>query len=79
MKSYQEAFPTGSTVRIRDREALEKFHQEWKYHDPLTEEQIAFAGETATVEEVGFYYGGDPLYKLDGVPGVWHEECIMAA
>lgn len=31
------------------------------------------------VEKVGFYHGGDPLYKLDGVPGVWHEECLEAA
>jgi hypothetical protein len=28
---------------------------------------------------VGFYHGGDPLYSLDGVPGVWHERCLVLA
>jgi len=79
MTPYEAAFPTGSTVRIRDHETLERFHREWKYHNPLTAEQVDFAGETAMVDEVGFYHGGDPLYRLVGVPGVWHEECLAAA
>ena len=24
----------------------------------------------------GFYHGGDELYKLKGMPGVWHEQCL---
>jgi hypothetical protein len=79
MKPYEEAFPAGSSVRIRDRDSLERFRREWKYHNPLVEEQIGFAGRVATVDEVGFYHGGEALYKLAGVPGVWHEECLIAA
>lgn len=79
MKPYEAAFPTGSTVRIRDREALERFRRDWKYHNPLTAEQVEFAGKPAKVDEVGFYHGGDPLYKLAGITGVWHEQCLTAA
>ena len=25
---------------------------------------------------VAFYHGGDPLYKLAGIPGLWHEQCL---
>jgi hypothetical protein len=25
---------------------------------------------------VGFYHGGDVLYVLEGIPGVWHESCL---
>ena len=28
---------------------------------------------------VGFYHGGDALYELEGVPGVWHEVCLRKA
>lgn len=79
MKAYEAAFPTGSTVRIRDRDALERFRREWKHHNPLTPDQVDFADKTAKVDEVGFYHGGDPLYKLAGIPGVWHEECLNSA
>jgi hypothetical protein len=27
--------------------------------------------------EVGFYHGGDVLYTLDGIPGLWHEQCLV--
>lgn len=29
--------------------------------------------------EIGYYHGGDELYWLKGVPGVWHERCLKAA
>jgi hypothetical protein len=29
------------------------------------------------VQEVGFYHGGDVLYQLRGVPGTWHECCLI--
>ena len=79
MKPYEAAFPIGSSVRVCDRASLEKFRRDWKYHDPLTVEQIEFADKVAPVAEVGFYHGGDPLYKLGGLPGVWHEECLTSA
>jgi hypothetical protein len=77
--SYQEDFPVGSLVRIADRETLEHFRTTWRYHNPLTEEQVAFAGREAAVTAVGFYHGGDVLYTLRDVPGVWHEQCLSAS
>jgi len=45
---------------------------------PLTAEQVPFADREALVKEVGFYHGGDPLYSLEEIPGVWHEECLSS-
>jgi hypothetical protein len=73
---YKALFAAGSRVRILDRSALEQFLETWKFHDPLKPEQLAFAGKAAKVASVGFYHGGDQLYVLEGVPGVWHEQCI---
>jgi len=39
---YQEKFPVGSNVRIKDRPLLEEFHRTWKYHHPLSTEQIGY-------------------------------------
>lgn len=76
MPRYDPAFPTGSRVRIGSRSELERFQAEWLFHDPLQDEQLDFAGAVASVTEVGFYHGGAPLYRLDGIPGVWHEQCL---
>ena len=77
MEPYKEAFPTGSQVRVANLPVLEQFLKTWKFHNPLKPEQLAFAGKTATVANVAFYHGGDPLYLLDGIPGIWHEECLV--
>jgi hypothetical protein len=77
MKPYQETFPAGSQVRLADRPVLERFLTTWKFHNPLKSEQLAFAGKVAKIVKVGFYHGGDPLYVLDEVPGVWHEQCLI--
>jgi hypothetical protein len=74
--AYSERYPVGSRVRIAERAELQQFRAEWRFHDPLREEQLAWAGRVATVSTVGFYHGGDPLYELDGAPGVWHEPCL---
>ena len=79
MRPYEASFPVGSRVRIADLQKLEDFVRNWKYHNPLTPAQVAFASREATVSDVGFYHGGDPLYVLEGVPGVWHEECLGPA
>jgi len=73
---YKEAFPIGSRVRIADLRELTEFRRSWKYHHPLEEGQLAFAGIPATVADVGFFHGGDVLYELSGVPGQWHECCL---
>lgn len=74
---YNPEFLNGDRVRIIDREALEKFYREWKYHNKLTPEQLDYAGKIAVVEPGGgTYHGGDELYKLKGIPGIWHEQCL---
>ena len=76
---YKEEFTKGSMVRIADRSFLENFLQTWKLHNKLETEQLPYAGQVAEVESVGFYHGGDELYRLKGIPGVWHQQCLEAA
>jgi hypothetical protein len=76
---YQELFRKGTRVRIVSAGALADFRANWKLHNPLTAEQLRFAGHSATIASVGFYHGGDVLYELAGVPGIWHEVCLQAA
>jgi len=75
---YREAFPKGTRVRIRPLAALERFRLEWRWHHRLHPDQLQSAGRAATVQSVGFYHGGNVLYVLDGVPGIWHEVCLEA-
>jgi hypothetical protein len=78
LNAYQEKYPKGSRVCVKDRAALEVFMRNWRYHHPLQNEQILFAGQTGEVKEVVFYHGGDVLYQINGIPGLWHEECLTA-
>ena len=73
---YSEEFPVGTTVKIADRATLERFRREWKLHNPLDESQLEFADKVSTVAKVDFYHGGDELYSLKGIPGIWHESCL---
>lgn len=73
---YAERFPVGTRVRVVSRDTLQAFATDWLYHHPLELAQIEFANIHATVERVGFYHGGDVLYWLRGIPGVWHESCL---
>jgi hypothetical protein len=77
-RPYVERFSPATQVRVADRETLERFRAEWKYHNPLTPEQLGYAGRTAVVRSVSFYHSGDPLYVLESVPGVWHEACLVS-
>jgi len=79
MPLYKADFPVGSSVRIADRESLERFQTTWRFHHPLADEQLGFADREARVEAVGYYHGGDPLYTLSGIPGLWHEQCLGAS
>ena len=72
-------FEVGSEVRIADRAFLEQFLEAGQYHNELEPEQLNYAERTAKVISVTFFHGGDEIYKLDGIPGVWHEECLSAA
>jgi hypothetical protein len=51
----------------------------WKFHHPLGVDQLDFGAHVARVQAVSFYHGGDQLYQLAGVPGVWHEQLLRAA
>jgi len=73
---YKEAFPVGTEVRIANRTSLDEFKATWQYHHKLRPEQLAYADRQTTVAEVGFYHGGDPVYTLAGVPGLWLEQCL---
>ena len=76
---YKEAFPVGTKVRVADRAVLDDFRATWQYHHKLGPEQLEFALRQARVADVGFYHGGDPIYTLAGVPGLWHERCLRLA
>ena len=75
-ENYKAAYPRGSKVRVVSRGALETFAESWKYHHKLVPEQMEHAGAAAIVAEVSFYHGGDQLYVLENVPGIWHESCL---
>jgi hypothetical protein len=72
-------FEVGAEVRVADRAFLEKILEAGQYHNELEPEQLAFAGAVARVKSVEFFHGGDEIYTLEGIPGVWHEECLSAA
>lgn len=76
---YVEQFPVGTRVQVAERAQLERFHAAWHDHHPLAPEQLEYAGHSAVVSEAGFYHGGDVLYVLDGIPGIWHEACLVRA
>jgi hypothetical protein len=72
-------FEVGSEVRVADRGFLESVFEAGQYHNELEPEQLAYAGRVAKVKAVDFFHGGDEIYTLEGIPGVWHEECLSAA
>jgi hypothetical protein len=79
MAQYNPDFPTGSVVRIKDRGNLESFKKDWAYHHPLKSKQLPYAGTIGRVAETSAYHGGDILYKIEKMPGLWHEQCLEAA
>ena len=78
-RPYQEEHAKGSRVKIASRPVLEQFLRDWKYHNKLQPEQLNYADQIAEVESLGFYHGGDQLYKLKGIPGIWHPQCLLPA
>ncbi len=80
MAQYEEDFGVGSKVRVADASVLERFlRPNWAYHHPLDPANIRFAGSVQAVASVAFYHSGDVLYELEGVPGQWHEACLLRA
>jgi hypothetical protein len=76
---YKATFPAGTKVRVISKTALEAFARNWKFHHKLQPEQMEYAGATAVVKSVSFYHGGDQLYTLENVPGIWNEPCLESA
>ncbi len=77
---YDEgAYPEGTLVRIAPRAELDAFLDTWKFHHKLQADQLQYADRTARVCWIGYYHGGDVLYQLEGVPGIWHERCLRVA
>ncbi|MGH7539240.1 MAG: hypothetical protein ACREMF_11450 [Gemmatimonadales bacterium] len=77
---YNPDFPPGTTVRIAGRKVLERFLAPvWDFHHPLDQRQLEHADRLATVRAVSYHRGGDELYELDGLDGIWHEACLRAA
>jgi hypothetical protein len=75
---YREKYPKGGLVKIARRDVLENFLRTWKLHNKLQPEQLDYAGQTGTIKSVGFYHGGDVLYEIEDVRGIWHECCLEA-
>jgi hypothetical protein len=58
---------SGTKARIKPRDFLQEFQRTWKFHDPLQDFQLDYAGQIATVDSVGYYFGADELYTLHGI------------
>jgi hypothetical protein len=69
-------YKIGTRVRIGPRAELEEFQRTWEYHDKLESLQLAYADREGVVQQAGIYFGGDVLYVLTSIPGVWHERCL---
>ena len=76
MPAYENKFAVGTTVRIAELPQLEEFRRSWRFHHALEPAQLRFAGRSVRVASVSFYHGGDVLYGLEDVPGIWHERCL---
>jgi len=72
-------FPEGARVRILDRATLEEFSRTWKLHHELEPGQLDYAGEVAKVTKISMYHGGDILYELENIPGIWHQRLLEIA
>jgi len=63
---------------VAAKEQLAQFQNAWHLHHPLERSQLEYAGKESKVVSISFYHGGDELYTLEGIPGIWHECCIRA-
>ena len=72
-------FLIGDAVRIGDVADLERFQRLSAHPDPLPDSYFKYAGQVAEVIDTGYYPDGDNIYRLKGIPGVWHEGCLSRA
>lgn len=71
-------FRVGNPVRVATLDELARLQAQPDFHHPLEPEQLESAGAVATVREISYYLGGEPLYRLENVPGTWPERCLTA-
>ena len=76
MPDYHSAFDGGEHVFIADLDTLREFQKSWKWHHPLSDEQLTYAGKRDLIKMVSYYHGGTPLYEFASIPGFWHESCL---
>ncbi len=74
--AYNPMFAPEQAVRIAARTVLDEFFRSYKLHHPLQETQLEHAGKIAKVIRASMYHGGDQLYELRGIPGIWHERLL---
>lgn len=79
MPDYHSAFDGGEHVLIAGLDTLREFQRSWKWHHPLTDDQLAYAGQSGLMKMVSYYHGGTPLYEFVNIPGFWHEPCLRDA
>jgi hypothetical protein len=48
----------------------------WKYHHNLRPAQLAYAERKVRVKRIAAYHGGDMVYTLEDIPGLWLEQCL---
>jgi hypothetical protein len=76
---YKEQFPVGSRVRVKPSRFLHEFRKAWKYHHPISDEQLNPATVTDTVKGVAFYHGATFFTRCPRLPGygtkcVWNRQ-----
>jgi hypothetical protein len=69
-------YAEGTTVQIAPLDTLEEFQRSWTLHNKLQPSQLDFAGRAAKIKRNFMYHGGDVLYELEDIPGIWHESCL---
>lgn len=76
---HGEKFAVGTLVCVEERDTLDRFLSTRTQHNPLTSDQLEYAGYKAVISEVAFDPGGEPLYSLENIPGTWYEACLRAS
>jgi hypothetical protein len=76
MSGYYSAFDAGEYMTIADLDTLRAFQKSWEWHHPLSDDQLAYAGQSDWIKSVSYYHGGTTLYEFANIPGVWHESCL---
>ena len=73
----QTRFVFGSPVRIKERTELEEFFRTHEWDESMIPHQLCHAGERGMVDLIERSDSGHPLYGLERVPGIWHEDCLV--